>query len=311
MSKLSVILCTHNPRTDYLRRVLDALKTQTLPMERWELLLIDNASKERLAEVWDLWWHPRARHIREDELGLTFARLRGIGEATGDILVFIDDDNVLAESYLEDVLEIARQWPILGVWGGNIQLEFEKRPRPEMEPFCSLLALQTVLRPTWSNLYDFATTPAGAGMCVRKSVARRYAEKAGADERRLSLGRRGGGFDACEDLDMCWTAVDCGMGCGLFPELKLTHLISGHRVELDYLLQIQKGVWKSYALLRHSRAMPVADIYPLLSPGRKAIAWLKLLRSPKVERRFKLARWAGEREALQAISGEQSSDLHP
>jgi hypothetical protein len=48
-----------------LRRVLDALKAQTLPKEQWELLLIDNASKEPLAESWDLSWHPHARHIRE------------------------------------------------------------------------------------------------------------------------------------------------------------------------------------------------------------------------------------------------------
>ena len=45
MISISAIICTHNPRPDYLRRVLDALKAQTLPKEQWELLLIDNASK--------------------------------------------------------------------------------------------------------------------------------------------------------------------------------------------------------------------------------------------------------------------------
>ena len=38
--KLSVIICTHNPRSDYLRRVLKALSEQTLLKERWEMLLI-------------------------------------------------------------------------------------------------------------------------------------------------------------------------------------------------------------------------------------------------------------------------------
>ena len=41
----SVIICTHNPRSDYLRRVLDALKAQTLLREQWELLLIDNGPR--------------------------------------------------------------------------------------------------------------------------------------------------------------------------------------------------------------------------------------------------------------------------
>ena len=69
-ANISVVICTHNPRPDYLRRTLDALKTQTLPQEQWELLLVDNASEKALTGVWDLSWHPRARHIRENELGL-------------------------------------------------------------------------------------------------------------------------------------------------------------------------------------------------------------------------------------------------
>ena len=72
---ISVVICSHNPREDYLRRVLAALKAQTLPKEQWELLLIDNASKEPLAGRW-VFWHPYARIIRENQLGLTPARLR-------------------------------------------------------------------------------------------------------------------------------------------------------------------------------------------------------------------------------------------
>lgn len=59
MAPLSVIICTHNSRTNYMRRVLDALDAQTLPKEQWELLLIDNASREKSANIWDLSWHPR------------------------------------------------------------------------------------------------------------------------------------------------------------------------------------------------------------------------------------------------------------
>src|SRR5216684_3043522 len=40
MPSVSVIVCTHNPRSDYLRRVLDALQAQTVPMENWELLIV-------------------------------------------------------------------------------------------------------------------------------------------------------------------------------------------------------------------------------------------------------------------------------
>src|SRR5580692_10629321 len=114
MLPVSVIICSHNPREDYLRRVLDALKAQTLPAKDWELLLVDNASKEPLAGRFDLSWHPNARHVREEKTGLTHARLHGIAEAKGNLLVFVDDDNVLRADYLEASLKIAADYPKLG-----------------------------------------------------------------------------------------------------------------------------------------------------------------------------------------------------
>ena len=57
-TNLSVIICTHNPRFEYFDRVLNALKGQTLPLEQWELVIIDNASVEPLCERVDLNWHP-------------------------------------------------------------------------------------------------------------------------------------------------------------------------------------------------------------------------------------------------------------
>src|SRR5271155_5863652 len=101
MPRLSAIICAHNPREDYLRRVLDGLRAQTLPLEQWELLLIDNASGVSVADRFDLSWHPLGRHIREEELGLTPARLCGMKESKAEILVLVDDDTVLDPDYLE------------------------------------------------------------------------------------------------------------------------------------------------------------------------------------------------------------------
>src|SRR5450755_3877223 len=129
MMDLSVILCSHNPRPDYLRRTLAALRNQTLPKDRWELLLIDNASEISLAREWDLSWHTNARHISEEELGISKARRRGMQESNCDVLLFVDDDNVLAPDYLSEALKLYKEWPRLGTWGsGTIVPEFEREP---------------------------------------------------------------------------------------------------------------------------------------------------------------------------------------
>src|SRR5216684_952182 len=110
---LSVITCAHNPRADYLSAVIEALCGQTLAKDCWEYLLIDNANNKELAGTIDLSWHPQARHVREEKLGLTHARLRGISESTGEILVFVDDDNVLEIDYLQQVVEIGNKYPMI------------------------------------------------------------------------------------------------------------------------------------------------------------------------------------------------------
>ncbi len=69
MFDISVIICTHNPRPDYLGRVLEALKAQTLSKDQWELLLIDSASDDPIAGRVDLLWQPNAKHIRETAIG--------------------------------------------------------------------------------------------------------------------------------------------------------------------------------------------------------------------------------------------------
>ena len=167
---ISVVICTHNPRPDFLRRVLDALKGQKLPQEQWELLLVDNASKEALAAGYDLSWHPRARHVREDELGLTAARLRGIKESHGGLLVFVDDDNVLQPDYLTECLTLAKNYPFIGALGGQVIPEYELPPGEDIKPFLHYLLIRKFDEAKWSNLLNFhATSPCGAGMYPSRS----------------------------------------------------------------------------------------------------------------------------------------------
>ena len=117
--ELIVVICPHNPNPRCLQRALDALPKQTLPQAEWELLLIENASKGPLAGRLDAAWHPLARQLREERLGRAEARLRGISEARGPVLMFVDDDNVLAPDYLQKVSCITGENPTTGSWIGD------------------------------------------------------------------------------------------------------------------------------------------------------------------------------------------------
>lgn len=107
---LSVILCSHNPRADYLQRAIDALKVQSLNRECWEFIIIDNRSETPISSFLDALWHPSCRILVESELGILPARVRGLREAKADHMLFIDDDNVLSPDYSDQLRDDVVAW---------------------------------------------------------------------------------------------------------------------------------------------------------------------------------------------------------
>lgn len=301
--KASVIICTYNPRGDYLARVLGALRAQTLTTDVWELLLIDNASTDPLTPRTDLSWHPRARAIREDELGLTPARLRGIREATGETIIFVDDDNVLEPEYLAIALEVGDRNPALGAWGGAIFGEFETAVPEDVRPHVGILAIKDVKEPVWSNQIRLISShPSGAGMCVRRSVAIHYADAVAGSEGRRLLDRKGNkGLASAGDLDLAFASRELGLGWGVFPELRLAHLMPAGRLDRDYLKRLQYGGTRSWNVLLHELGLPVDR------PDSRARQIYTVMRSRLRSRGFDAEMYLAHQRGLRDWAGDPNA----
>jgi glycosyltransferase involved in cell wall biosynthesis len=266
---ITVVICTRNPRTEVFARVLDALTGQTLNTPRWELVIIDNGSTPAVslpvlpAEL-------RCRMVIEPTAGLTPARIRGIHEASGDLLIFVDDDNILAADYLETALWIASEFPQVGAFGGRVLPEFEQEPPAWLQPFLSRLALADFARDAWSNLPgDRGLTPCGAGLCIRRQLSEKWADEVTADPRRLALGRRADDAASAEDADMVYTCIAEGWGAGRFTALCLTHVIPAARLDFDYQRRLARGIGWSYGRLLAIRGWATID--------RRLLAWAKVV----------------------------------
>jgi glycosyltransferase involved in cell wall biosynthesis len=251
---VSVVLCTHNPRLDYLRRTVAGLRAQTLPPKEWELVVVDNASEPSLAAginnddpnltapPLDLSWHPSARIVREESVGLTRARLKGIAEASARILVFVDDDNVLDCDYLQKCVEVAAEFPMIGAWGGTCRGEFEQAVPDWVRPYLGGLAVHEIEHDCWSDTKGWSPgSPYGAGLCLRRNVADEFVRCLSIDPALMRLDRQGDQLLSGGDTLMADCAVDCGMKTARLARLRLTHLIPPDRLTEDYIVRLYAG----------------------------------------------------------------------
>jgi glycosyltransferase involved in cell wall biosynthesis len=252
--KISVIVCAHNPREDYFEKALDSLKNQTLCKSHWELLVVDNCSKEVLSRRWEIGWHPNGRHLIECQEGLTFARICGINESQGDLIIFVDDDNVLKSNYLEKALEIHLSKPWIGAWSGSVIANYESPVSSYVSSWESLLAVRKCDEDTWGNRYnDLDITPFGAGMCVKKEICTSYVIYNAGSSKSHVLDRKGSSLMGAGDIDIAYMALDLGFGIGRFKELELVHLIPEARTSLKYLCSLAFGSGASFVALLAKR----------------------------------------------------------
>ncbi|MDR3709359.1 MAG: glycosyltransferase [Capsulimonadaceae bacterium] len=94
MDSLSVVIPTYN-RRESLKRTLEGLSRQTEPHDSFEVVVVSDGSEdgtdEMLASAANSMSY-RLRAIRQDNAGPAAARNRGVSEAAGEIILFIDDD---------------------------------------------------------------------------------------------------------------------------------------------------------------------------------------------------------------------------
>jgi glycosyltransferase involved in cell wall biosynthesis len=295
---ISVVIPTRNPDRDRLQRTITALATQTLSPENWELVVIDNGSTppvaaETLAPIPCKW-----RLEREPVLGLTAARRAGINAAEGDVIVFVDDDNVLDSGYLAAAATRFHTSPSLGVAGGPVIPEWETPPPDWTREFHGLLALRDLgpeerivnggHNARWPHF-----APVGAGLVIRRNYARRYAEAVAADPCRQLLDRQGESLFSGGDNDLVFTAFHAGGDVAYYPELRVTHLIPAGRLSVGYLARLNRGVMRSWVtvLSLHGQC-PWPAITPVSVGLRSARAWLRT-RAWTTPAAY--VRWAGQR----------------
>ena len=178
----TVAVCTRD-RPDDLQRCLEGILDLDGPEH--EVLVIDNCPSDDRTEAL-VRTMPRVRYVREPIAGLNHARNRALREATGEVVVFIDDDAVPDRHWLTAHLANYIQPIVLCVTGLTVPLELEHPSQEEFEQYSSFI--RGFERRVFDPMRDDPLTPGAIGAGVNMSVRRSLVETVGAFDGALDAG---------------------------------------------------------------------------------------------------------------------------
>jgi len=104
---VSIIICTYK-RPMLLESTLQSVVNLDFAPNQFEIVVIDNGSDDQSEEVVEaIKRHARCRmsYAKEEKLGLSHARNKGIELAQGRIVVFLDDDELVDQKWLKELIK--------------------------------------------------------------------------------------------------------------------------------------------------------------------------------------------------------------
>lgn len=104
---LSFIIPVYNTE-DYIAECLDSLLNQNIPADEYEIICINDGSKDSSLEILNKYAlaHSNIRVIDQQNSGVSFARNVGLEHANGDYIWFIDSDDLIKENCLQEIKAI-------------------------------------------------------------------------------------------------------------------------------------------------------------------------------------------------------------
>lgn len=150
---VSVIVPAYNEEEN-IASCLTSVFNQTLPKNRYEVIVVDNNSTDRTAAISAGFG---ARVVKEPNQGIAFTRMTGAKEARSEIIAFVDSDTIVSSDWLKTIMEIYQSdSSVVGI-GCNLKLE----PRN---------LLVAIFEPLTATLIKIFKILPGYGFSIKKSA---------------------------------------------------------------------------------------------------------------------------------------------
>ncbi len=229
---ISVILKTRNGATT-IGQTLQSLAHNAPPSRGWELVVVDNGSTDNSVEIVRSWQDRLPiKLVTEPREGRAHAMNAGIAAASGDLIVFTDDDVAFVLSWLASWESTTDRYPDLALFGGAIEPRFKSAPPTWMQGDVVAMAIcfgatcpgrpeGPIIGHIWSDVF-------GGNIAIRRSVV-----DAGLMLDPIKIPAH----LPAEETDLIYRAAKAGFCSGFVPQARVFHLVPPAHVRLIYIVR--------------------------------------------------------------------------
>lgn len=242
---LSLIFCTAGTYPGFSAALEAALNQKNAP-PGYEILVVWNRPETPPADRF-----PRGiRWVSQPTPGLSLARNTGAAHASGEFLLYLDDDAIAAPNLAEIVFRTFLRHPRAAIVGGRIDLALpEPKPEAVLPGREGLWSAYTVPFKNYRPVRHQYAFPYGACFAVRRSVLTALGGFP------LNYGRVGENFAGGEETALCFLARTQGWEVGIQPKARVEHRVDPRRFSREHVRQtLRSGILTTYRLCQEGYA---------------------------------------------------------
>lgn len=244
--KVTVGICTWN-RANLLKQCLDRFTSIKVPVGLdWELVVVNNNCTDTTDEVIESYLgRLPIRRLFEPKQGKSYACNLAVNEASGEYMLWTDDDVLVDEEWLSAYARAFERWPQAAFFGGPVKPWFEKQPPVWLRRVWPRLSGVYAMRDLGNDPITFEggnSIPYGANWAVRLKEQRQYPY----DTR---LGPQPGSSVRGEETKVASALLSAGYEGRWVPDATVHHYVPAERMTIRYVKNWWVGEGRGHALI--------------------------------------------------------------
>lgn len=228
---------------------------QSYSKDDYEIIIVNNNSTDNTEAVCKELETSYPEHIirsfLEEEQGVSYARNRGVKEAKGKFIVFIDDDETVGEDHLKTLAKYFQEYPYAELAASAVIPIYETEVPKWMSPFTERLIGGT-FEPDGNEVkvLNKKQYPGTGHTIVKRCLFDKYGMY------NVNLGRKADGLLGAEDKDMAFRWIVNKVKCYFFPGIPVYHHIAAYKLTTTFFnkLTFSIGISERVRTLSISRS---------------------------------------------------------